>query len=416
MPKSKLKINSKYLDKLGLDVSADELPTDACIKRVNFDSTLASPLSYNSDIDVVEPHIIGNKKDEFSVGIITTIDVDSDGDVVLPKGIDTSRYEKNPVVLFQHNLNMPIGYAEEITVHDDKITAKTRYGSTEEAKKVHQLLKDKVLRTHSIGFVTLESEVRGTKAFELILNDLKSMFPDKFDEKTSKRVDRVVTKSLLLEYSVVTVPSNEEAVINEIKSIKDSKDKNKEVKEITDKIIANDKSQSHSEARVYSQARNSETRVSLKASNSEDKEEEKQGAQANAESRVYSQARNSASLEQTICQGSATCGCGLPHEVEEVKEPRKCVSPCSCGEGKCIWEGTKSTQGQESKEIEEIFKDDEDNEDDDEDVFEEIKENNEIKENKIKVIKRGSNIKKLSTQKEREEEKLKQAFMKLWGV
>ena len=344
MPKNKLKINSKYLDKLGSDVTADELPSDACIKRVNFDSTstLASPLSYNSDIDVVEPHIMGNK-DEFSVGIITTIDVDSDGDVILPLGVDTSRYEKNPVVLFQHNLNMPIGFAEEINITEDKIVAKTRYGSTEEAKKIHQLLKDKVLRTHSIGFVALESVIRGTKDFEIILNELKSKFPNKFDEETSQRVDRVVTKSLLLEYSIVTIPANEEAVINEIKNIKISQD---------------------------------------------DKE---------AESRVFSQARHSALAE-------------LASEIKEIKE--EVIEEVI--EEEVIEEVTEprvfsQARHSEEEEIEELIIEDEE-EEEEEELFEEITKVN------IKVIKRSNNIKRISTLKEREEERLKKAYQSLWGI
>jgi len=337
MPKNKLKINSKYLDKLGSDVTADELPSDACIKRVNFDSTstLASPLSYNSDIDVVEPHIMGNK-DEFSVGIITTIDVDSDGDVILPLGVDTSRYEKNPVVLFQHNLNMPIGFAEEINITEDKIVAKTRYGSTEEAKKIHQLLKDKVLRTHSIGFVALESVIRGTKDFEIILNELKSKFPNKFDEETSQRVDRVVTKSLLLEYSIVTIPANEEAVINEIKNIKDNK---KVTKEIT-------------EPRVSSQT---------------------EGLPKSTQARHSEEVIEEEVIEEEVIEEEV---------IEEVTE---------------------------EEEIEELIIEDEE-EEEEEELFEEITKVN------IKVIKRSNNIKRISTLKEREEERLKKAYQSLWGI
>jgi phage head maturation protease len=227
--KNKIKINKKYLDSLGLSINTDELPENAIIKRINFNEDVDNKeLFGSSGIDQVKPHNLVQQEEgkvddideQYSIGTITTIDVDSDGDVILPQGIDISRYQKNPVVLFQHNLDMPIGYAEEITVSDEKITAKTRFGSTDEAQKVHQLLKDKVLRTHSIGFVTLEFESRGTKTFESLMVDLKSKFPNKFTDEVSKRVDRVVTKALLLEYSVVTIPANEEAVINEIKSCK----------------------------------------------------------------------------------------------------------------------------------------------------------------------------------------------------
>lgn len=228
--KNKIRVNKKYLDSLGLNIDADELPKDAIIKRINFNDDNKGLFSSSSDLEQVKPHSLVQEEEgkleegQYSIGTITTIDVDSDGDVVLPRGIDISRYEKNPVVLFQHNLDMPIGYAEELTVYDDRITAKTRFANTDEARKVHQLLKDNVLRTHSIGFVTLEFELKGTRAFDSIMKELKSKFPYKFTDEMSKRVDRIVTKSMLLEYSIVTIPANEEAVINEIKICKEQQE------------------------------------------------------------------------------------------------------------------------------------------------------------------------------------------------
>lgn len=202
--KNKLKVTEKLLDSLGLGLKVSDLPEDACIKRMHIDDAISE----------VSPH----EGDRYSVGTITTIDVDSDGDVVLPSGLDTKRYEKNPVVLFQHNLNMPVGYAEKLVFNDDRVIAKTRYASTAEATKVHQLVKDRVLRTHSIGFITMAAEPRGSVAFDMIMADLQAKFPERFNEQTSKKVDRIVTKALMVEYSIVTIPANEEAVINEVKS------------------------------------------------------------------------------------------------------------------------------------------------------------------------------------------------------
>jgi HK97 family phage prohead protease len=205
--KSKIKVTNKLLDSLDMGITKEELPENACVKRIH----------YESDIDEVRPH----DDNYFAVGTITTIDVDSDGDVVLPKAIDMSRYEKNPVVLFNHNLANPIGYAEQIHVNEDKIIAKTRFGTTPEAQKVHQLVKDKVLRTHSIGFITRNYKVRGEQGFDELLKSIVSTYPERFDEIKSKKVDRIITDALLVEYSIVTVPANQEAVINEIKKAKE---------------------------------------------------------------------------------------------------------------------------------------------------------------------------------------------------
>lgn len=208
MAKNKIKINKKYLRKLGLDISVDELPDDACIKRINYSS---------------DPEELVLDADGYTIGVITTIDVDADGDVVIPAGIDLGRYRKNPVVLFNHSLAEPVGYSESLKVFDDKVISKTRYGSTPEAQRIHQLIKDKVLRTHSIGFITLEALFRGQASFQKKLNELKAKYPQKFTEESAKRVDRIVTKSLMVEYSIISIPSNEDAVMLEIKAAKHGK-------------------------------------------------------------------------------------------------------------------------------------------------------------------------------------------------
>lgn len=211
MAKKKIKINEKWLENAGLEVDLDSIPNKV-VKRIHFDGVVSEGDAHEGDTN-------------YSVGTISTIDVDADGDVVLPEGMDTRRYEKNPVVLFNHSLSMPIGYAEKIVVSDEKIVAKTRYGTTAEAYKVHQLVKDKVLRTHSIGFLTLEELQRGTPAFNNKMSELKKKFPQKFTDENAKMVDRIVTKAVMVEYSIVTIPANEDAVIAEVKSAKNSIDK-----------------------------------------------------------------------------------------------------------------------------------------------------------------------------------------------
>jgi len=296
--KNKIKINSKYLEKLGLDVKADEFSEDTYIKRISFSCETEEKgdfLDATPEIDVVRPHIVEEDVDDgYIIGKITSIEMDSDGDVVLPNGLDFSRYTKNPVVLFNHDLSQPIGFAEEIKVNDNNVIAKTRFGSTEEAQKIYQLVKDRVLRTHSIGFIPLEAEVRGSKNFDSLISELKTAYPEEFDEKLAQKVDRIITKSLLLEYSIVTIPANEEAVIQEIKAIKAEK---------------------------------------------QEKSQE---------------------LAQELAQES-------PEVAQELQEKSQ----------KIVEENKKSS---------------------------------------IKVIKRANNIKRLSTAKQREQERLKQAYLKLWGV
>jgi 2'-5' RNA ligase len=202
--KKTIKVTRKYLSKLGFDLQAAELE-GACIKRMH----------YNSDIDEVRPH----DQDGYSVGKIMTIDVDGDGDVMIPTGIDISRYEKNPVVLFNHNQEDPIGYAEKILVTAEDITAKTRYGTTKQAQKIHQLVVDKVLRTHSIGFIPTQVLMRGTPGFQQAVGKLRSAYPAKFTQEKIDRIRRIILKAILVEYSIVTIPANEDAVMSEVKAL-----------------------------------------------------------------------------------------------------------------------------------------------------------------------------------------------------
>lgn len=205
--KNKIKFNEKYAEKIGLDLSDIAISKDEMvIKRLSYD-TEESNLS---------------EEDGFVYGKITTIDIDSDGDVVIPEGVDFKRFNKNPIILLNHSLNSPIGFAEEIKVDSSHISAKIRFGSTGEAQKVHQLAVDKVLRTFSIGFIAVNSVFKGTREFDSVISVLKNKFPEKFNEMTVKKIDRIVTNSILVECSIVTVPSNEHAVMLEVKSIKNT--------------------------------------------------------------------------------------------------------------------------------------------------------------------------------------------------
>ncbi len=219
MPKKRVKLTQKYIDGLGLNIGIDEIPEDsAYIKRIS-----------------TEQKDLKSEDDGYSMGAISTIDIDSDGDVVLPKGINLGRYEKNPIVLFNHSVNSPIGFAEELKVEDDKIIAKTRYGSTEEAQKIYQLVLDKVLRTHSIGFVATEWFQKGEEEYTHHLAQLIKSFPDKFNKDSN--IARIITKSILCEYSIVTIPANEDAVIHEMKMINEVEEVIEEEVEEVEEII-----------------------------------------------------------------------------------------------------------------------------------------------------------------------------------
>jgi len=205
--KNKFNLNDIYIKRLseeGIDLSDLSKDKNYTVKRISLESSVESI-----------PEEVG-----YVIGKVSTIDIDSDGDVVLSEGIDFKRYEKNPIILFNHSLNHPIGYTEKISVSSSGVVSKIKFSSEEDSQKYYQLVKDKVLRCFSIGFIPLEVLMKGTSAFNEQVKVLMKNFPDKFNAKTVANIDRIVTKSLLIETSLVSVPSNEDALVEIVKTIK----------------------------------------------------------------------------------------------------------------------------------------------------------------------------------------------------
>ena len=89
--------------------------------------------------------------------VISTIDPDRAGDVVIPTGIQNAEdYLLNPVVLWAHNRSQfpPIGTCEWLDVQPRRIVAQTRFAQgVPFAEDLFRLYEQNVLRGWSIGFV-----------------------------------------------------------------------------------------------------------------------------------------------------------------------------------------------------------------------------------------------------------------------
>ena len=140
------------------------------------------------------------------ISTITTSVMDRDRDIVLANGIELSDFQLNPIVLYSHERTRPVGRALWIKAEGDGLKAKTEY--TTRPKKyegewfpdfVFSMIQADVLRGKSIGFLPLE--IREPEIDEI------ELYPD---------VQCVIVKSLLLEFSVVSVPSNPFALLEEI--------------------------------------------------------------------------------------------------------------------------------------------------------------------------------------------------------
>lgn len=127
---------------------------------------------------------------------ISTGAVDRSDDTVNPKGWEVENYLKNPVVLFGHDYHsLPIGKAVSLTMEDGALKSRVQFTTKEEnpmGDTVYRLIQGGFLKATSVGFKPIE-------------------FKTAKDDSRPYGLD--FTKQELLEFSIVPVPANPEALI-----------------------------------------------------------------------------------------------------------------------------------------------------------------------------------------------------------
>ena len=125
-------------------------------------------------------------------GYASTNDKDRAGDVILPTAWKSGigNYLKNPILLFNHNYDRPIGKATNIHFDDKGLQID---GEIIEAEAAN-LIKNDVLKAFSVGFMVKDAD---------------------YDSKTDIFV---IKEAELYEISVVSVPCNQDAVFSVSKS------------------------------------------------------------------------------------------------------------------------------------------------------------------------------------------------------
>ena len=156
-----------------------------------------------SDIEFIRKGVIVKAaiedEERSSTELINTPDVDRDKEILIPRGADLRYYKTNPQVLWAHSYGtLPIGKAAWVKKKAEGLLAKTIYATTELAEQIWQLVKGGFLPARSVGFIPLESHEPDEKEIR------------KYPERAEAR--RVIDKWELLEYSVVPVPSNRQAL------------------------------------------------------------------------------------------------------------------------------------------------------------------------------------------------------------
>ena len=122
---------------------------------------------------------------------------DRAGDLIDPSvwsvGDSLNNFKKNPILLFNHDYDEPVGKVENLEARSDGLFIRAKV--TAAAGKVYRLIADGILTTFSVGFRLLDAKWIGeTETF-------------------------LITKVELLEISVVSVPCQQDSVFPLAKSM-----------------------------------------------------------------------------------------------------------------------------------------------------------------------------------------------------
>ena len=138
------------------------------------------------------------KENDLYTFVVSTPEVDRYGTIIVPSGIDYQAYLNNPIVLAQHDSDQwPIGRCLGFAMNGENLEATIQIECiTEEGKKLNKLINAGFVKAVSVGII-----------------------PKEYEEQTidGQKVT-VYTQSELVEFSVVSVPANRQALLK--KSIK----------------------------------------------------------------------------------------------------------------------------------------------------------------------------------------------------
>ena len=148
---------------------------------------------------------------------ISTVTIDTYGEVMLPKGAQLKHYKKNPMVLWGHNYTQPeniMGSNLQIEATDKGLMTLTQFALGEEkAARVYRLYKSRHLRMWSVGFIPIKGAQPKKPKKDADLEKLYEWIPN------PEEVQWIHQKWRLLEYSAVPVGANPDALTVAVKSI-----------------------------------------------------------------------------------------------------------------------------------------------------------------------------------------------------
>jgi hypothetical protein len=137
---------------------------------------------------------------------VTTPDVDRVNEILLPKGGDSSQAH---TVFWGHDYDKVLGSLMWQQPKKKGVLAKTQFAKDSFSEEKWQQVKEGHLRTWSVGYIPTQSYWQGyNDDFEKIAEKVQAQYPD-IDVSAAKII---TTKWIELEYSLVGVPMNPNAV------------------------------------------------------------------------------------------------------------------------------------------------------------------------------------------------------------
>jgi len=133
---------------------------------------------------------------------ISTIDLDRQRDIMMPKGMYDKEYSKSPAVWYNHNYTwnpnaLPIAKSMWRQKTDEGVLAKTEFATTEFADDVYMLHEGEFMNTWSIGFRPYRDKSGNTEKDSI--------------ERDEKKNITIWHKWELLEYSSAPIAANPNA-------------------------------------------------------------------------------------------------------------------------------------------------------------------------------------------------------------
>ena len=201
-----------FLDNLPRLELAESVKSHFAEAEVNLDELYVKRMGHGIDIKMD-----GDEERTF-VGYASTRELDRDDEIVMPDGIDLSHYKQAPVLLWGHSWSeLPLGSAKQIASDGYGLIGKASISDYPFAEDVWKLVQGGHLKTSSIGFVPTAYVTQGSKEFGALVDVLNKDWGE-FSTKTADKTKAIITKSLLLEWSLVSVPANIQSLVGDVSS------------------------------------------------------------------------------------------------------------------------------------------------------------------------------------------------------